>query len=102
MVVVGDIVELLKRWDRWRRIDETPERVDTLEKRIAELEAKLQRAPGEACPKCGEWEFRTASTSPAGGPLAGMGALNRELKCGACGYTETHREAPGTHGRGRR
>jgi hypothetical protein len=44
MVGLGDIVDLLKRWDRWRRIDETPERVDALEKRITELEARLQRA----------------------------------------------------------
>ena len=57
MVGLGDIVDLLKRWDRWRRIDETPERVDALEKRITELEARLQRAPGSACPACGEQEF---------------------------------------------
>ena len=101
MVVVGDIVELLKRWDRWRRIDETPERVDALEKRIAELEAKLQRAPGEACPKCGALEFRTFRTSPGGGPLGGlgMGIVNRELKCGACGHTETRQETPGSYRR---
>jgi len=96
MVVVGDIVELLKRWDRWRRIDETPERVDALEKRIAELEAKLQRAPGTACPKCGQLEFRTESTTPGGGPLRGlgMGIVDRNLKCGNCGYTETRHETP--------
>ena len=97
MVVVGDIVELLKRWDRWRRIDETPERVDAVEKRIAELETKLKRAPGEACPKCGALEFRTEGTSPGSGLMGGLGlgVIDRTLKCGACGHTETHRETPG-------
>lgn len=65
--LTGDILDVLKRWDRWRRIDETPERIDALEKRIAELEVKLQRAPGEACPKCGALEFRTESTLPGSG-----------------------------------
>jgi hypothetical protein len=96
MVGVGDIVELLKRWDRWRRIDETPERVDALERRIADLEAKLQHAPGDACPKCGALDFRTESTSPGGGIMGGMGLriIDRKMKCGACGYEETRRETP--------
>ena len=96
MVGVGDIVELLKRWDRWRRIDETPERIDALEKHIAELETKLQRAPGLACPSCGAWEFRTESTSAGGGILGGrgLGIVDRKLKCKECGYIETRRETP--------
>jgi ribosomal protein S27AE len=96
MVGVTDIVELLKRWDRWRRIDEAPERIDALEKRIAELEAKLQRAPGAACPKCGELDFRTDRTAPGGGLLGGlgMGIVDRKMKCGSCGHTETRRETP--------
>lgn len=74
MVVVADIVELLKRWDRWRRIDETPERLDALEKRIAELESRLQRAPGLACPSCGELEFRVVESRVSPGPFADLGA----------------------------
>ena len=99
MAVIGEILESLKRWDRWRRIDETPERIDALEKRITELEAKLQRAPGDPCPKCGALEFRTHSTKSGRGPLRGLGAgiIDRELKCGACGHTETHREVPDHH-----
>lgn len=95
-MVVGDIVELLKRWDRWRRIDETPERIDALDRRIAELETKLQRAPGLACPSCGAWEFRTESAGAGGGMLGGlgMGIVNRTLKCKECGYTEARHETP--------
>jgi DNA-directed RNA polymerase subunit RPC12/RpoP len=92
MVVVGDIVELLKRWDRWRRIDETPERVDALEKRIAELESRLQRAPGKACPKCGALELRTDKVEPRRDHFGALGAVNRYYKCSACGHTEVHME----------
>jgi predicted nucleic-acid-binding Zn-ribbon protein len=97
MTVLAEITELLRRWDVWRRVEEAPARLDALEKRIADLEARLQRAPGDACPKCGALEFRTTGTSPAGGPLGGMGLgiINRHLKCGACNYTEDRRETPG-------
>lgn len=91
MVVIADIVELLKRWDRWRRIDETPERVDALETRIAELEARLQRAPGEACPSCGELEFRVVSSRPS--PL-GLGSRNHSLKCQKCGFEDVRMIVP--------
>jgi len=100
MAVVGDIVELLNRWDRWKRVNDSPERIDALEKRIAELEAKLQRAPGEACPKCGVLELRTESLTPIShGPFAGagMGVMERHLKCGACGHSEVHQETPGQY-----
>ena len=91
--LTGDILDVLKRWDRWRRIDETPERVDALEKRITELEAKLQCAPGEACPKCGALDFRTEKTTPHAGPMGRMaGSIDRHLKCGACAHTETRME----------
>jgi ribosomal protein S27AE len=96
VAVTDDIVALLKRWDRWRRIDETPERIDALEKRIADLEAKLQRAPGKECPKCGAWDFRTESALPGGGLMGGLGLgiIDRKMKCGACGHQETRRETP--------
>ena len=94
MVGVGDIVELLKRWDRWKRIDETPERIDALEKRIAELEARLKRAPGEACPKCGALEYRVEKSTPH--PQFGeMGTRVHHMKCGACGFADEKMILPG-------
>jgi predicted nucleic-acid-binding Zn-ribbon protein len=92
MAVIGDVVELLKHWDRWKRIDETPERLDALEKRVAELESKLQRAPGEACPKCGALEFRTTRVQPLGGRLGQLGASYRHMECKACKHTERRTE----------
>jgi C4-type Zn-finger protein len=92
--VTGDIVELLKRWDRWRRIDETPERVDALEKRIAELESKLQRAPGQACPSCGALEFRVISSNPSAPPFGQLGARDHTYKCQSCGFQDVRHVSP--------
>jgi predicted nucleic-acid-binding Zn-ribbon protein len=94
MTVLSEITELLRRWDVWKRVEEAPARIDALERRIAELESRPQRAPGKACPKCGALEFRTESTSPATGGFGALGVIDRHMKCGACGHTETHREAP--------
>ena len=105
MAVVDNIAELLSRWDRWKRVNECPERIDALEKRIAELEARLQRAPGEDCPKCGALEFRTESLKPVShGPFAGqgMGVMERHMKCGVCDHTEVRQETPGQYQRSRR
>lgn len=87
MAVLSELVELLKRWDVWKRIEATPDRIDALEKKMAALEARLQRAPGEACPKCGALDFRVESTTPHP-DLGDMGVSIRQCKCGACGFGE--------------
>ena len=58
MTVLSEVTELLRRWDVWKRVEAAPERIDELERRLVNLESKLKRAPGEACPKCGALEFR--------------------------------------------
>ena len=88
MAVTGDILDILKRWDRWRRIDECPERIDALEKRIAQLESRLQRAPGEACPACGELEFRVTASKPSGHGFGHLGARDYSYKCQKCGFED--------------
>jgi hypothetical protein len=64
MAVLSEITELLKRWDVWRRVEEAPNRIDALEKRVAKLETLLLRSPGEACPKCGTRHFRVEEATP--------------------------------------
>jgi hypothetical protein len=56
-----------------------------LEKRVAALEERLQRCPGEGCPRCGQLTFRAADSAPAG-----MGRVRREMKCTECGLEEDH------------
>jgi predicted nucleic-acid-binding Zn-ribbon protein len=85
MAVTGDILSILDKIPIWKRVQETPDRVDTLEKRVAELEDRLRRAPGLACPKCGAYDFRTESSEAFG--LMGA-STRRNMKCGDCGYTE--------------
>ena len=89
MAVIGEIVELLRRWDGWKRLEDAPGRIDTLELRVAELELKLRRAPGEACPRCGELDYRVASAGPH--PHAGLakaGGRQYKMLCGACGFAD--------------
>ena len=92
MAVLGEVTELLRRWDVWKRVEDAPARIDELEKRVADLEAKLKRAPGEACPKCEALEFRTARTEPIAGHLGRLGATYRHMECGACKHTERRTE----------
>lgn len=94
MAVLGEIVEILKRWDVWKRVEAAPGRIDVLEKRVADLEQKLMRTPGQACPKCGALELRVEKSEPH--PEFGtMGARIHHLKCGACGFTDDKFIAPG-------
>ena len=88
----SDLVALLDRWDVWKTVRTNAERVPELERRIKDLETRLSRAPGEACPRCGALEFRTENVTKDTGPFSDLGAVNRHLKCGACGHTETKLE----------
>jgi hypothetical protein len=59
MGVVDDVLKYLERWDVWKRVTATPERMDALEKRVAELEAKLgDTSPGDLCRFCGKRTLR--------------------------------------------
>lgn len=91
MAVLADIIALLDQWPLWKRIKSTPDRIDALERQLAALEARLSRAPGEACPKCGALEFRVESTTPHP-DLGDMGVNIRQCKCGACGFTEQRQQ----------
>jgi hypothetical protein len=87
MAVLGELVEILKRWDVWKRVEEGPARIDELEKRVAELEQRLQRAPGEACPACGALSFRTLKSVPMGN-FGEMGARLITQRCQDCGFED--------------
>ncbi len=93
MISLSDITSILKRWDEWKRIEAIPGRVDELEKRVAELEAKLRRAPGEACPRCGALDFRVEKAEPAR-MFGAMGSRVHHLKCGSCGFTDSKTITP--------
>jgi len=87
---LSDLIALMDRWGIWKEVRANAEKVPALEQRIAVLEQRLQRAPGEACPKCGALEFRTDKVERNTGHFGQLGALDRHLKCGSCGHTEVH------------
>lgn len=51
MFSLKDLIALLDKWPVWKRISQTPERIDKLEERIMKLENRLSGS-GDKCPKC--------------------------------------------------
>ena len=87
MAVLDNIITALREWKVWQRIEATPERLDKLEARLTELESKLKRAPGEACPSCGALEFRVTK-SETDQVFGILGGSRRYMKCNECGFAE--------------
>ena len=85
------ILQVLEKWPTWERMREAPDRVDALEKRLAELEGRL--APGEACPTCGAPELRVVGSRSALGVAGTVVGVNR-LQCAACGFEEERTVKP--------
>jgi C4-type Zn-finger protein len=95
MISFNDLLSALKLWPKWKRIEAAVERVDNLETRVLELESRLARCPGEACPKCGELSFRAVRSGPDYPFLGGRrGSLIRHMKCEKCGFEEDHTVNP--------
>ena len=84
MAVLSELTELLRRWDVWKRVEEAPERIEALEKRVAALELLLKRAPGEACPRCGALEYRVVEARPS----VSYGVREHVYRCGDCGFQD--------------
>jgi hypothetical protein len=87
MSTAESILQLLSKIPEWKRVAEAVKRIDALEGRLATLEDRLKRAPSEACPRCGGFEYRVESSRPD--PIMGdAGAVQRSMKCKECGFTE--------------
>jgi hypothetical protein len=84
---LNDLLAVLDHWPIWKKIKSGPEKLEALEKRVAELENRHSRCPGEACPRCGELSYRAVSSQPH--PMMGqLGAIVRKMKCEKCDFTE--------------
>lgn len=89
------MIVLMDRWSDWKAVKDAAARQPALERRIEDLERRLQRCPGEGCPKCGELEFRPEQSrrhSHAG--FARLGARMIDMKCAACGFTDVRTTGP--------
>ena len=87
MVGLKDLIGLLEKWPAWKRISEVPDRVDGIEQRLTKLEQLLAKAPGDACPKCGERAMRLTQ------PGRRLGSYPKEFRhdkwtCEKCGHLD--------------
>ena len=81
MALLDDILKALDRWDLWRQITTTPERVESLERRVAELETKLGETwPPDVCTACGKRALRHSFDR---GPDAN-GVVTQYWTCQSC------------------
>lgn len=68
-ISLDSLVGLLERWGRWKRVNETPERVDQLETTVRQLERRLSDlGDGKLlCSQCGKGPVSIeARTEPFG------------------------------------
>jgi len=87
MSVLSDILEALRAWPKWKRIEELPERVDDLAERVRELEERLKAPRGQFCPRCNQPTFMVMETKPD--PIFGpLGGRRHVMRCATCEFTE--------------
>ncbi|MBO6550735.1 MAG: hypothetical protein JJ964_14085 [Rhizobiales bacterium] len=82
MALLDNLIAVLERWDVWKELKSNADKIPELEKRITELEQKLERCPGEACPKCGHLTLRRTRAAPA--------RHTYECEREECSYIEHH------------
>lgn len=88
------ILTLLDKWPRWKRINDMPDNLDDLLSRMAKLEKRLEKRPGEDCPYCGEPALRLTQQ--------GMNGQWEEWTCAECGKVkEVRHDLPASGGRRR-
>lgn len=79
MGMVDDVLKVLDRIPIWKRLNDVPDEIDDLTRRVAELENKLGgKWPADVCRFCGERSVRMVYS-----------ALSKEeWKCQECGKRE--------------
>lgn len=89
MEIIDTIRKALEGWSTWQRLLRAADKVDELERQIAELRGdKAAGPPREACPRCGERRFIMLSSAPD--PIFGdAGVVIRGYRCTACGLEES-------------
>jgi hypothetical protein len=91
-MALKDLLELLDRWDEWRRIRQAPTRIDALEARIQALEQKLgEDWPADVCKHCGKRAARFSHSVVADSK---KGIVLQEWACSECGHYETRPDRP--------
>ena len=90
MGAIEDVRNWLKEIPLWQELSKVPDRMTAVEKRLAELEAKSQPAPGERCDGCGCLSLRLESSRIVG--PQGQKYTKLKWKCKNCGKTFEERK----------
>lgn len=88
MGVIDDIRKWLKEIPIWQELEKVPGRMELMEERMARLEARLERRPGDTCDSCGEHTMRRTKV---GRVVGSFGKQEREdiWTCENCSASET-------------
>ena len=90
MAALDNVLTILDKFPLWRRMKEAPDKLDTLEKRVAELEEKLGDTwPADVCKFCGARAARMVWSVPHE-----KGLTRQDWKCGECEHTEVRTIKP--------
>ncbi len=85
MGIFDGLEAALDKLERWRKLQD---RVDTLERELAELKARFFLPQ---CPFCGAPAWRLAKSTP-NPDMEEMGVHDRIYRCDSCGKSETRVE----------
>lgn len=88
MGMIEDVMKALERIPAWKRLATMPAELDALRNRVSQLEARLQPASGDICPRCREPKFILEDSSPVRGGLGDLGARQHRYRCSGCGFED--------------
>ena len=89
MFSLKDLNELLDKMPLWKRIKDSPDRLDCLEKRISSLENRLS-GTGDICPKCKQPKLELESSKVIDDTI---GLMQYSYRCFNCGFTKVKNDA---------
>lgn len=95
MISVSDILKILDQIPIWKTLRELPKRLEALESRVAQLEAKpMSVTPkGRECPSCGvPMKLTMESSDPE---LGAAGVKVHALYCEPCEFQTERKYRPG-------
>ncbi len=86
---MGDAKVELPVWESFDRdileqLKVAPARIAALEKRVADLESRLARCPGEGCPRCGALAMRLEISERSSSLYGKFGAREETWRCTEC------------------
>jgi transposase-like protein len=85
MFALKDLNELLDKMPLWKRMKETPDKLDELAKRVKAIEDRIS-GTGDVCPFCRQPKVQLLEIKPDQ-TFGDMGLKRGYYKCDGCGKT---------------